>query len=267
MKIRPFTKKPSQIIRHLISQMISLNATKYAPDLISPKGYRRIYHAHIRKCAGTSLNTCIIDAISGRKGEYAKLARQNSNQITYNERPVVGWNKTLLKKEAFFFGFSHIPFFEFNFSDDTFVFTFLRDPVARIISHYRMLKDMEMSDNQHPSFIAEKKWACGDFGFFIRNVPKEHLQNQLYMYSRSFDVEEALRNISRVNYVGHVNSISSHFIPELHQEFGLPLDYVPLRASSFQLDITRSQRLELNDILSAEIAFYRAVCMKRNIIL
>ena len=52
--------------------------------------------------------------------------------------------------------------------------------------------------------VDEGPWLGSSFSDFLDNIPREHLQNQIYMFSASFDLNEAFDNIlscSRVLFV------------------------------------------------------------------
>ena len=107
----------------------------------SRKGFSRICHIHIRKCAGTSLNVALIKALGGGDYSYQKLCNSIFHTCKINSQPIVNGNKSLINKGAYFYAFTHTPFHELCFHEDTFTFTVLRNPIERIISHFNMLKD------------------------------------------------------------------------------------------------------------------------------
>jgi hypothetical protein len=172
----------------------------------------------------------------------------------------VGWNPIALNKEAFFYGFSHIPFHQLKFGSDTFTFTFFRDPIQRLVSHFRMLNDLAISQPDHPALKAEKSWACEGFDDFLDKIPREHLENQLYMFSNRFNIEEALSKLNDVSYVGHINDIGNDFIPVIEKEFDLSIDYKALRASKHKFLLSDGQQDKCTQMMRAEIDFYNAAC-------
>jgi len=228
----------------------------------SSNGFKRIYHIHIRKCAGTSINKAFISSLGGSEITYDALSKSLNQRLLLNKGPLVGWNRYLINKGAFFYGFSHEPYHKLIFDKETFTFTFLREPMNRVISHYNMLKDLIIKKSNHPALIAEKSWAYGDFDQFLKNIPKKHLENQLFTFSKKFIVKEALTNLKKISYVGKVEDIERLFIPKINKEFNLNLNYKPLRKSKSKVILTEDQIKYLRNLLKLEIEFYNEACLK-----
>jgi len=220
--------------------------------------YERIYHVHIRKCAGTSLNKCFIKGLGGSGGDYGRLAKKLNHHLVLPRGPVVGWNVDLINKGAYFYAFSHQPYHQLHLQPNTFSFTFLRDPISRIISHYTMLKDMLESGTKHPAMMTEGSWALGDFDSFLSKISRPHLENQLYMFDENFDVARGLERLKSLSYVGDISQIKRDFIPEVAREFSLDLDYQPLRSSKNRFNPTAEQLENLKTLIATEIQFYDA---------
>ncbi|QIQ87536.1 sulfotransferase family 2 domain-containing protein [Erythrobacter sp.] len=237
---------------------------KFTPNQ-SFGGYERLYHVHLRKCAGTSLNKCFLNALGGDQDTYESLASSDTHRLLLEGRPVVGWNTDLLNRSAYFFGFSHTPIHQLLIDERTFTFTFLRDPVDRVISHYRMLQDMQRARANHPTVRHEAGWAFGDFDHFLERIPRFHLENQLYMFSADFDVKTALQALRKLSYVGHITEIAERFVPRISQIFDLHLEYKPLRKSHFEFEISDAQKARLISMIDDEIRFYEAACDEYNL--
>ena len=105
--------------------------------------YDRIYHYHIRKTGGTSINK-MFHSLSGESPDvvYAQLASTNPRQIRVNKFVFAGWQKNLLEMGDYHYGFSHIPFSQLTLPERTFTFSCFRDPTSRVLSHYRMLLEL-----------------------------------------------------------------------------------------------------------------------------
>lgn len=225
-------------------------------------GYRRIYHIHIRKCAGTSINKAFISSLGGSEITYDDLLKSITKRLLLNKGPLVGWNRYLINRGAYFYGFSHEPYHKLILDKKTFTFTFLREPISRVISHYNMLKDLIIAKSNHPALIKEKSWAYGDFDHFLKNIPKKHLENQLFTFSQKFIVKEALTNLKKISFVGKVEDIERIFIPKINKEFNLNLNYKPLRKSKSKLIPTEDQIKNLRNSLRFEIEFYNEACLR-----
>lgn len=226
-------------------------------SFVSASGFHRMYHIHIRKCAGTSMNKALIMAAGGDTKTYDRLAKKPFHRVNLKRGPVVGWNETLINSGSFFYGFSHIPYHRLRLDEHTFTFTFLRNPKERIISHYTMLQDMIVNRSKNPALKQEADWAFGSFEDFLKKVPRFHLENQLYMFSESFSVEEAIENLSQVKLVCKVEDTSLHFIPKLESEFELNIEYNHLRASKTSVILSDALESRLDELIADEMSFYR----------
>ena len=259
-RLRNLLRKPSEAPKKLRMEVQTLAARRFEGPSPSRNGYRRIYNIHVRKCAGTALNKSIIGAIGGDESFYDDLSRHPAHRLFARDLPVVGWNHAALNKEAFFYGFSHLPLHELELSEDTFTFTFLRDPVQRIVSHFRMLNDYAVSQPDHVALKLEHDWAGDSFDHFLKNIPREHLHNQLFMFSEGFRIDEALSKLDAVNHVGHVSGIQDKFIPMMAEEFGIAIGYRKANVSRHSFQITDAQREACILKARPEIDFYNAAC-------
>ena len=99
-----------------------------------------------------------------------------------------------------YFAFSHMPYHEVAVPERTFTVTCLRDPSARLLSLYRMLMGYKANNVPHPCMKEQGKWLGNCFSDFLRNIPEEHLLNQLNMFSSECNVDEAFETISSLSY-------------------------------------------------------------------
>jgi hypothetical protein len=99
----------------------------------------RIYHYHVRKTAGTSLDS----SFWGLGGAVVEAAsrREVTEAIEPNEphRRFVRHDPALIAQGDYFYASSHLPMHQVIVPPDTFTVTILRDPAARVISYYRYL--------------------------------------------------------------------------------------------------------------------------------
>jgi hypothetical protein len=167
-----------------------------------PGGFKRIYFYHIRKTAGSSLNHAFFE-LSGEKGEVVQKTVSQSKRGwgIFGNYVYVVHNTYLAETGDYFYAYSHSPSHEFRLPLNTFTITCLRDPVARVISHYRMLAHYKKHNVGRAALRLEKGWLGNSFTSFLKKIPREHLMRQLYMFSRSFNIEEALVNILKLNIV------------------------------------------------------------------
>ena len=88
----------------------------------------------------------------------------------------------------------------------------------------------------------EIKWLGNFFREFIDNLPRQHLQNQLYMFSSKFDEAEALENLKKINFVGFVGKDEKKFLDFIRENFYIDIEYE--HSTNLQL-ITNPPRLTL----------------------
>ena len=163
--------------------------------------FDRIYHYHVRKTGGTSINK-MFHSLSGESPDavYNKLTSTNPRRICVNEYVFAAWQKNLLEGGNYHYGFSHLPFDQLTLPERTFTFTCFRDPVQRVVSHYRMLLELRDAPTQHKCLVTEGEWIGNSFAEFLDNTPDAHLLNQLYMFDSELRIATALENVHSLNH-------------------------------------------------------------------
>ncbi len=150
----------------------------------------------------------------------------------------------MIERGAFFFGFSHTPFHLMQIPADTYTFALFRDPVERVLSHYKMLLAEQTVSEKHPSFFDEEAWLGNSFSDFVERMPREHLCNQLFMFSRDFSTTEALENIKRVTNVRLLPDIGN-LVEDINEEFGLALRPMHVRPAAITFEPSKADRAKL----------------------
>jgi hypothetical protein len=206
--IRSKIKRKVQQVRYLRSDRSDLAKVTPGPG---PLGYDRIYHYHIRKTAGSSLNTAFKNAFNdpsaGMADEEVHFAR---NWGVVGGKVYINHNEYLLERGDFFYGDGHGAFHELAIPANTFKITILRDPAARVLSYYRMLMHWKHNDIKHPARKKEEAYVGNSFREFLERVPRQHLMCQLYMFSKTFNVSEAAKNIGTLDFVMNTKEFSKH---------------------------------------------------------
>lgn len=177
---------------------------------ILENGLRPIYHVHIRKTAGTTINSAFLSNANLPDTDefYDSIARKSNHRQIAGSKVFVGWNRGLIKEGLFSYAFSHTPLHLLDLPPNVFKFTCLRDPVKRVVSHYNMLMYFKRSNINHPCMKIEGEWLGGSFTDFVSNLPAEHLLNQVYMFSNSFDVHEAGERVLSLDAVIYTEQLS-----------------------------------------------------------
>lgn len=91
----------------------------------------------------------------------------------------------------------------------------------RLVSHYRMLLVMQhRGDTRFDE--TEMKWMGKDILELAEKMPHEHLQRQLYMFSRQYSVDEAAKRIRALSFYFRLEEYASGLV-ELGQLLGVEL--------------------------------------------
>ena len=162
----------------------------------------------------------------------------------------------MIEKGEYFFGFSHFSYDQLSLPTETFTFTCFRDPAARLISHYRMLVDMSTIPNPHPCFAVEGKWLGKSFEDFLDRVPREHLENQLFMFSQQFSVDEAVDRVRNLNLWMFTEQFDAG-VKRLSHATGLSLQYRHDRRSLHEFQLNPKTKQLLRQKLSTEYEFLK----------
>jgi len=232
--------------------------------IISKDGsqYSRIYHSHIRKCAGTAFNHKFIGNSCNQEIKIIKKiygdAAKNGGSSFHNGKAFVGWNKKLIESGNYFYAWSHIPMHNLKLPKNTFILTTFRDPVERVISHYKMIYEYYISNIDHPCMKTEGKWLGQDKTIieFAKNMPKEHLFAQLFHYSSSYSVDEAIERIKTINFVANVenlNSVGYQTLMSILPSINLPSGKI--REGSRKIYVKSIERDSLRELLIGEYSF------------
>lgn len=219
-------------------------------------GYRCIYLFHIRKTGGTSLyHSFFIQSGEDTEKKYAQLCEAKDHRILSNGKIFVGWNKQYIEQGNYYFAFSHIPKHKLRLPEKTFTITCVRDPVKRVLSHYRMLYEYKVNHIAHPCMKTEGKWLGNSFSDFLQNIPKEDLLYQLFMFSKNFNVNEAFDNIITCSHFFFTEQFSSG-ISQLSKKLGIELKPLHYRKASIDVDFNRGDIDRLRYMLKEEYILF-----------
>ena len=76
-----------------------------------------------------------------------------------------------------------------------------------------------------PWFFRERHWMGDSFSDFIERLPREMVQQQLYMFSRSFDIDEAIASVASCSHVMVMEEFAKG-LEQLNIKLGLRLPNV-----------------------------------------
>lgn len=220
--------------------------------------YRRIYFYHIRKTAGSS----IIQAFLAAGGEesksvYRRLVQQPQHRAISDKYVYVGWRKYLIEGGLYTFAFSHIPYWELELPRDTFRFTIIRDPFKRAFSHYKILVNFSRQEGpMRPNIVPELSWLGKSMNDFLDKIPPDALLNQLFMFSKEFNVDEAYERICSCEHVMFTEDFDNG-LAQLSAKTGFALEPNRTRTSRIEEDVDTSAIDRMREMVEPEMRLYQ----------
>ena len=219
--------------------------------------YERIYLYHVRKTAGTAIAFAFMRLSGDPRIIESRLARFTFAQ-GHGYRYVV--SASLIRQGKYFFGYSHHPAYNIDPPKvGTFKFTVLRNPIDRVLSEYRYLAnsaaDIGLSDG---AAADERLWASKGFDEFLDNVPPHFITNQLYMFSKSGSVDEAVECLGQLDMVLQTEHLERD-LGHLEGALNLRLQLSRERVSVFDFKPTEAQLYRLAELLRPEFEMLRQI--------
>ncbi|HEX7244582.1 MAG TPA: hypothetical protein VF245_03345 [Solirubrobacterales bacterium] len=231
--------------------------------------YRRVYHFHVRKTAGTSLN-----AAFWALGGLDLRAMADRQEAEGNGLRFVRGNPSLIEAGDYFYANSHQPAHALTLPPDTYTIAILRDPAARVLSYYRYLLWARRNPGarEEEPFIDEvvaessfldrrlslRRRAQPTLRDFLERVPAEHLFAQLHMFSARLDPGEAAANALACSATCFTETYPADLARVAAE---LRLDLVEMRERSFgeKVELAEDERELLRERLAPEYAMIERV--------
>lgn len=225
-----------------------------------PKGVDRVYHVHIRKSAGTSINS----AFWALGGHNLSTVKREPIVLSMNYA-FVRYNKDLIEKGDYFYASSHFEYWGLNLKPNTFTFTMLREPYERLVSLYKYYNWVNQIDEEtgiklDSSYIVLKNQTHllgNSFKDFINNLSNKYLHAQLYMFSEELNVEIALNTIEQIDRVYFKDNFKAS-IENLKSSLNIDVLGVKneRRFENVNFSISEEDKAYAINVLKKEIEFY-----------
>jgi hypothetical protein len=229
-----------------------------------PGNYERVYFYHIRKTGGTSLNHMFL-ALGGEDPEVVYDRVSNGPYFGTVSGGIVfaGWNHKLVERGRYFYAFSHIPFHRLRLPANTYTITCVRDPVKRVLSLYNMLYTYMIEEVDHPGMVIQRHWLGESFSDFMELAPREEILNQIFFFSKSLSIDEAIENALKCDHIIFTENFVSG-IEKLNGALNLTLKPVHNRKGGQQPVVTNDELASLVEYLEPEFKFYKAIKKEGN---
>jgi len=118
-----------------------------------------------------------------------------------------------------------------------------------------MLLHYRKNNIEHPCMITEGEWLGNGFEDFLKRIPKEHLLNQLYMFSDSYNVEEAYQNIISSSYYFFTENFQKGIL-NLSRKSNYALHIQHVRKNENVVNIENNLLKVLEELLAPELILY-----------
>jgi hypothetical protein len=134
---------------------------------------------------------------------------------------------------------------------ETFIFAAFRDPIQRVVSHYRMLVQYIAAGIDKPFMALERDWVGDSFDDFLDRLQHERLLNQLWMLTPDFEVSSAMDTVRDLDHVLVLDRLPEG-VAILGSRLGLELPVRHDRPSSVPFALSKSNQERLARLVQPE---------------
>jgi hypothetical protein len=166
-------------------------------------GYSSVYHVHIMKTGGTSLNNMFLNLSDPIeiKNKYHALMDATDLRLILKDWVYIAWNNWLVKWPFWNYAWSHSPFYKVRLPKGTFIITCIRNPEKRLYSRYKhLVTNFNRGRPLRPNKI-EYEYLGNNFQEYLKKIPSYDMAHQLHMFSKKLDRREALNNLEQVDFI------------------------------------------------------------------
>ena len=250
-------RKTVRELRYSVCEARARNLTYRHPI---EEGYQRIYHYHIRKAAGTSLNAAFWNLAN------LDLKDIGRNLYTFRNGYVIVLNSVrAIEYGSYFFASSHNPSHKLCLPDKTFTIAVFRTPLERVLSYYRYLHFIKHDSTAcvrdpfwKEAYKEARRYLSGSsFHDFLDVISIYDLVPQLYMFSSSFDIPEALDKAAKCSAILFTESFEND-LAALSKTLNLKLQVSNQRSFTCKqkIELTSGEQERLQEMVEDETLFY-----------
>lgn len=235
---------------------------------------RRIFLAHVQKTAGTAINNAFlnfgmpvprywdsefVEDIRNEKDPppYAQIVIAEDHILERDGIIYRGWAADLSQSE-FFYAFSHLSLDDVVLPNNAIVFTVLRNPVERVVSHYSELEGWYV-DGLAYNYTVDgsywKSWMADGFAGYLESIPQTELMNHLHVYGGLREPQLAMDRLGEMEFVLFNDQLDRGF-PRFCERLGLRLELPRIRVQKRRYSPGAGDLELLCEKIAPEIEFY-----------